>query len=89
MLRSGCLLQAMLADMAVDIYAARSMVLNAAWEVDQGREPRAKISMVKLFASEMLGQVADRATPFLSLDSRDSGWICGCGSGNRHPSAAS
>ncbi len=55
------MIQAMLADMAVDIYAARSMVLNAAWEVDQGREPRAKISMVKLFASEMLGRVADKA----------------------------
>ena len=55
------MIQAMLADMAVDIYAARSMVLNAAWDVDQGREPRTKISMVKLFASEMLGRVADKA----------------------------
>jgi acyl-CoA dehydrogenase len=51
----------MLADMAVDIFAARSMVLNVAWEVDQGLEPRERISMVKLFASEMLGRVADKA----------------------------
>lgn len=55
------LIQAMLADMAVDIFAAPSMVLNVAWEVDQGLEPREKISMVKLFASEMLGRVADKA----------------------------
>lgn len=55
------MIQAMLADMATEIFAARSMVLNAAWEIDQGREPREKISMAKLFASEMLGRVADKA----------------------------
>lgn len=55
------MIQAMLADMATEIFAARSMVLNAAWEIDQGLEPREKISMVKLFASEMLGRVADKA----------------------------
>lgn len=55
------LIQAMLADMATDIYATRLMVLNAAWEIDQDIEPREKVSMVKLQASEMLGRVADRA----------------------------
>ncbi len=55
------MLQKMLADMQTEIYAARMMVLNAAWEVDQGRDAREKVSMVKLFASEMLGRVADSA----------------------------
>ncbi|MBI3102374.1 MAG: acyl-CoA dehydrogenase family protein [Burkholderiales bacterium] len=55
------MVQKMLADMQTEIYAARMMVLNAAWEVDQGRDAREKVSMVKLFASEMLGRVADSA----------------------------
>src|SRR5690606_40611891 len=55
------MVRAMLADMGTDLYAARQMVLETAWQVDQGQDPRAKVSMVKLFASEMLGRVADRA----------------------------
>lgn len=55
------MVQAMLADMATEIYAARLMVLNAAWETDQGMDPREKVSMVKYYASEMLGRVADKA----------------------------
>jgi acyl-CoA dehydrogenase len=55
------MVQAMLADMATEIFAARMMVLNAAWETDQGLDPRAKVSMVKYYASEMLGRVADKA----------------------------
>lgn len=55
------MVQKMLADMQTEIYAARMMVLNAAWEVDQGQDAREKVSMVKLFASEMLGHVADSA----------------------------
>lgn len=54
------MIQAMIADMATEIYAARSMLYDAAWEVDQGRDARAKVSMVKLYASEMLGRVADK-----------------------------
>ena len=54
------MVQQMLADMATEIFATRMMVLNTAWEVDQGRDPRDKVSMVKLFASEMMGRVADR-----------------------------
>jgi acyl-CoA dehydrogenase len=36
------------------------MVLNTAWELDQGNDVRDKVSMVKLYASEMIGRVADR-----------------------------
>jgi acyl-CoA dehydrogenase len=54
------MIQQMLADMATEIFATRMMVLNAAWEIDQGRDPRDKVSMVKLYASEMMGRIADR-----------------------------
>ncbi len=54
------MVQQMIADSAMEIYATRMMVLNCAWEIDQGRDPREKVSMVKVYASEMLGRVADR-----------------------------
>jgi acyl-CoA dehydrogenase len=55
------LIQQMLADCAMEINAARLMLLWAAHEIDQGRDARERISMVKVYASEMLGRVADRA----------------------------
>ncbi|MBE9607318.1 acyl-CoA dehydrogenase family protein [Acetobacteraceae bacterium H6797] len=54
------MVQQMIADSAAEIFAARMMVHNTAWELDQGRDPRDKVSMVKFYASEMLGRVADR-----------------------------
>ena len=54
------MVQQMIADSAAEIFATRMMVLNTAWEIDQGRDPRDKVSMVKFYASEMLGRVADR-----------------------------
>lgn len=54
------MVQQMIADSATEIFATRMMVLNTTWELDQGREPRDKVSMVKLYASEMIGRVADR-----------------------------
>ena len=54
------MVQKMLADMATDIFATRMMILNTAWEIDQGRDPRAKLSMVKIHASEMMNRVADQ-----------------------------
>ena len=55
------LIQQLLADSAMEINAARLMLLWAAHEIDQGRDARERISMVKVYASEMLGRVADRA----------------------------
>jgi acyl-CoA dehydrogenase len=55
------LVQQMLADSAIEINAARLALLHTAWEADQGREVRARISMVKVQASETLGRVVDRA----------------------------
>ncbi len=55
------MIQSLLADSAIDIAAARLLCLEAAWETDQGLDPREKVSMVKVLSSEMLGRVADRA----------------------------
>jgi acyl-CoA dehydrogenase len=55
------MIQQMLADSAIEINAARLMLHRAAWEIDQGRNPRDWISMVKIEAAETLGRVADRA----------------------------
>lgn len=54
------LVQAMLADSATEAHATRLMVYNAAWDIDQHRDARTKISMVKLYASEMQSRVVDR-----------------------------
>jgi acyl-CoA dehydrogenase len=55
------LVQQMLADSAIEIEAARLLVLRAAHEVDRGGAARERISMVKVYAAETLGRVADRA----------------------------
>jgi acyl-CoA dehydrogenase len=55
------LIQAMLADSKTEIYAARSMVLEAARKRDTGVNITLEASCCKLFASEMVGRVADRA----------------------------
>jgi len=55
------LIQAMLADSATEAYAARSMVLDAARRFDEGADVVREVASCKLFASEMVGRVADRA----------------------------
>jgi len=55
------LVQAMLADSQAELYAARSMVVDAARQRDEGRDVTLEASCCKLFASEMCGRVADRA----------------------------
>lgn len=54
------MVQQMIADSAIEIYATRSMVLDCARDIDLGLDPRDKVSMIKVYASEMLGRVADR-----------------------------
>ncbi len=58
----------MLADMAVDIMAAKTMVYRVAWEIDQGLDRKlihARASALKLFCSEMAGRVVDKALQVL------------------------
>ena len=55
------LVQALLADSQAEIYAAQSMVLDAARRRDDGLDVTLEASCAKMFASEMCGRVADRA----------------------------
>lgn len=50
-----------LADAATEIHAARLMVHDAASRLDQGERVTDRAAMAKLFATEMLGRVADTA----------------------------
>jgi acyl-CoA dehydrogenase len=54
------LLQAMVADSQTEIFAAKSMILEAARARDRGEDVALTASMCKYFASEMCGRVADR-----------------------------
>ncbi|PIE23441.1 MAG: acyl-CoA dehydrogenase [Planctomycetota bacterium] len=54
-------IQTMLADMATDIFAMESMVYRAAWMCDQGQPFSKESAMVKLFCSEALDRVVDKA----------------------------
>ncbi len=55
------LIQAQLADSQTEIEAARALVLDAARRRDEGEDVNMLASCTKLFSSEMLGRVADRA----------------------------
>lgn len=55
------LVQAMLADSKAEAYAAECMVLDAARRRDAGESVSTFASCAKLFATEMVGRVADRA----------------------------
>lgn len=55
------LIQAMIADSQADLYAARCMVLDAAGKRDRGENTTLEAACCKLFATEMVGRIADRA----------------------------
>ncbi|NQV87103.1 MAG: acyl-CoA dehydrogenase family protein [Woeseiaceae bacterium] len=55
------LIQAMLADSKTEAYAARCMVLDAARRMDDGKKVSTEASCCKLFATEAVGRIADRA----------------------------
>lgn len=55
------LVQAMLADSRTELYAGQSMVRDAARRRDGGEPMSTEASCCKLFCSEMVGRVADRA----------------------------
>ncbi len=58
----------MLADMAVEIMAHKTLLYRVAWEIDQGLDRKlvhARASAVKLFGSEMAGRVIDKALQIL------------------------
>jgi len=49
------------AEAATKIHATRLMVYDCAWKLDQKRDVRLEISMIKWFATEMAYEVVDRA----------------------------
>jgi acyl-CoA dehydrogenase len=49
------------AEAATKIHATRLMVYDCAWKLDQGRDVRLEISMIKWFATEMAYEVVDHA----------------------------
>ena len=55
------LVQALLADSLTETFAARGMVESAARKALEGERITCEASMCKLFATEMVGRVADRA----------------------------
>ncbi|KAI3595247.1 Acyl-CoA dehydrogenase [Cupriavidus necator H850] len=59
------LIQAMLADSQAELYAAECMVIDAARRRDEGKNVSTEASCCKMFATEMVGRVADRAVQIL------------------------
>jgi len=55
------LIQAMLADSKTESYAARTMVFDAARKKEAGENITLEAACCKMFATEMVGKVADRA----------------------------
>ncbi len=55
------LVQGLIADSQTELYAGRSMVLEAARAYDAGEDTKLGPSCAKYFCSEMVGRVADRA----------------------------
>ncbi len=54
-------IQFMLADVATELFAARNMVYNTAWRIDQGEMAVKEMAMCKLYATELVGRAADIA----------------------------
>ena len=59
------LIQAMIADSKTEALAARALVLETADRKDRGEDVVLESAAAKLFASEMVGRVADRAVQIL------------------------
>lgn len=49
-----------LAECAMDIYAAKAMLIHTAWSVDNGQRPIKELSMLKAYATEMFYRVTGR-----------------------------
>ncbi len=54
-------IQWMLADSAIQLYASRLMVLHAAYLIENNLDHRQEVAMAKVFISEALGDIVDRA----------------------------
>ncbi len=67
-IRDNQAIEFMIADMAVDIFAVKSMLYRVAWEIDRKIDRKlihARASALKLYSSEMAGRVIDKAVQIL------------------------
>ncbi len=67
-IRDNQAIEFMIADMAVDIFAVKSMLYRIAWEIDRKIDRKlihARASALKLYSSEMAGRVIDKAVQIL------------------------
>jgi alkylation response protein AidB-like acyl-CoA dehydrogenase len=55
----------MLAEMAIDVDAARLMVWETAWKLDQGEDANREATLMKYFVDQMVLRVADRTVQAL------------------------
>jgi acyl-CoA dehydrogenase len=55
------MIQERIADNEIDIAAARGLVLQACWELDQGRSGSQSTSIAKTFSAEAIWRVVDRS----------------------------
>jgi acyl-CoA dehydrogenase len=68
------LIQAMLADSYADLYAAECMLLETARRLSAGERVSIEAAATKMFASEMVGRIADRAVQIHG----GAGYMRGC-----------
>ncbi|OGP67235.1 MAG: acyl-CoA dehydrogenase [Deltaproteobacteria bacterium RBG_16_44_11] len=64
----------MLADMAIEIEAARLLTWKAAWLIDQGMDSTKASSMCKVFSTEMAERVCSRAIQILGAHGYTRDW---------------
>jgi acyl-CoA dehydrogenase len=55
------MVQAMIADSAIDLHASRLMIWHSAWAIDMGGQARQETSMAKTYVAEAVERVIDRA----------------------------
>ncbi|QIZ01075.1 acyl-CoA dehydrogenase family protein [Streptomyces sp. S1D4-11] len=55
------MVQQMIADNEIDIAASRGLILQACWELDQGRSGAQSTSIAKTFSAEAIWRVVDRS----------------------------
>lgn len=58
----------LLADMATELYAARTMLYTTAAKMDRKEDAQLEVAMCKLYGSEMVGRVAERAMEIFGQD---------------------
>lgn len=67
-LAAGQVVQWMLADMGTEIYCAKRMIFDAAAKIDRKEDAALEVAMCKLFASEMVGRVVEKAMEIFGKD---------------------